>query len=43
MAGLNCNVELGASTMVAIKMGVESFRQRKTMLWDAEKERIVHA
>jgi predicted dehydrogenase len=33
-----CNVDLGTSTMVAIKMGVESLRQNKVMLWDAETE-----
>jgi predicted dehydrogenase len=38
---LNCNVELGAATMVAIKLGVEAYRRRKTMSWDAEKERVV--
>jgi predicted dehydrogenase len=38
---LHCNVELGASTMVAIKMGVESYRQRKTMTWDAKQEKVV--
>ncbi len=37
----NCNVELGASTMVAIKMGVEAYRQSKTLLWDADSERVV--
>lgn len=35
---LHCNVELGAATMVAIKLGVESYRQSKTMLWDPAKE-----
>ena len=35
---LNCNVDLGATTMVAIKMAVESYRRSKTMIWDAEKE-----
>ncbi len=43
MSNLNCNVELGAATMVAIKMGVEAYRQRKTMAWNAEKEKIEHA
>ena len=38
---LHCNVDLGATTMVAIKMGVEAYRQSKTMLWDAENEKIV--
>jgi hypothetical protein len=27
--------------MVAIKRAVESCRQKKTMLWDAKKERVV--
>ena len=40
---LNCNVELGAATMVAIKMGVEAYRQRKTLTWNAAKEKIEHA
>jgi predicted dehydrogenase len=38
---LHCNVELGAATMVAIKLGVEAYRQRKTMTWDAKQERVV--
>jgi predicted dehydrogenase len=38
---LHCNVDLGAATMVAIKLAVESYRQKKTMLWDPEKERLV--
>ena len=36
-----CNVDLGCSTMVAIKMGVESYRQSKALLWDAESDRVV--
>lgn len=38
---LHCNVELGAATMVAIKLAVESFRQRKTMSWDPRKQTVV--
>jgi predicted dehydrogenase len=38
---LHCNAELGAATMVAIKLAVESYRQKKTMLWDTEKERLI--
>ncbi|MFO0893261.1 MAG: Gfo/Idh/MocA family oxidoreductase [Isosphaeraceae bacterium] len=38
---LHCNAELGAATMVAIKLGVESYRQRKTMNWDPERERLI--
>jgi predicted dehydrogenase len=37
----HCNVELGAATMVAIKLAVESYWQKKTMVWDAEKEQVV--
>ncbi len=40
-AELFCNVELGCATMVGVKMAVESYRQRKTMLWDATNERVV--
>ena len=40
---LHCNVELGAATMVAIKMAVESYRQHKTLAWDAKKEKMVRA
>lgn len=42
-APLNCNAELGAATMVAIKMAVEAYRQRRTMMWDAKRERVVKA
>lgn len=37
----HCNIDLGCSTMVAIKMGVESWRQNKVMMWDAENERVI--
>lgn len=37
---LACNVDLGCSTMVAIKMAVESYRQQRTMLWDAKNEKV---
>ncbi len=37
----DCNADLGCATMVAIKMGVEAYRQNKVMLWDAGKERVV--
>jgi predicted dehydrogenase len=40
-ARVHCNVDLGCATMVAIKMAVESYRQRKTMLWDARAEKVV--
>jgi predicted dehydrogenase len=35
---LTCNVDLGCSTMVAIKMGVEAYRQEKTLHWDPGSE-----
>jgi predicted dehydrogenase len=38
---LACNAELGCSTMVAIKLAVESFRQSKTMVWDAQREVVL--
>ena len=38
---LHCNVELGAATMVAIKLAIESYRQRRTMLWDPQKEKVI--
>lgn len=38
---LHCNANLGAATMVAIKLAVESYRRRKTMSWDAQKEQII--
>ena len=37
---LACNADLGCATMVAIKMAVESFRQSKTLLWDAKEEKV---
>ncbi len=40
---LHCNVNLGTTTMVAIKMAVESYRQRKTLKWDAKAEKVVTA
>lgn len=40
-APLNCNIDLGCSTMVAIKMGVEAYRQKKVMSWDATGEKVV--
>ena len=40
---LTCNIDLGCSTMVAIKMGVESYRRNKIMMWDAAKEVVVES
>jgi predicted dehydrogenase len=39
----NCNVELGCSTMVAIKMGVEAYRTSRTLQWDATRQRVASA
>ncbi|MCA9295808.1 MAG: Gfo/Idh/MocA family oxidoreductase, partial [Phycisphaerales bacterium] len=33
-----CNVDLGCSTMVAIKMAVEAYRQDRVMRWNADRE-----
>ena len=38
---LYANAELGAATMVAIKLGVEAYRHGKTMLWDTAKEKQI--
>ena len=40
---LACNADLGCATMVAIKMAVKSFRQSKTLLWDADEEKATTA
>jgi predicted dehydrogenase len=40
---LACNAELGCATMVAIKMAVQAYREKKTMLWDAKREKVVTA
>ena len=38
---LACDVDLGCSVMVAIKMGVEAYRQNKVLLWDTDAEEVV--
>jgi predicted dehydrogenase len=40
---LKCDALLGYYGVVACEMGVESYRKRKYMKWDASKERIVAA
>lgn len=40
---LHCNIDLGCSVMVAIKLGVESYRQQKMMKWDAKAEKAIGA
>lgn len=37
----NCPFELGFRTSIACRMAVESYRQQRTMKWDAVKEEIV--
>src|SRR5437867_11312350 len=37
-AELHCSAELGAATMVGIKLGVDAYRGRKTVTWDAAQE-----
>jgi len=40
-AELTCNEDLGCALMVAIKLGVDAYRNNRTMLWDAEKEQAI--
>src|SRR5712692_7318885 len=40
---LKCDVVLGYYGVVACEMGVQSYRKRKYVKWDAAKERIVNA
>src|SRR4051794_8258820 len=40
---LNCDVQLGYYGVVASEMGVQSYRQKKYMKWDAARQRIVRA
>ncbi len=42
-AELNCPVDLGYYGVVAAQIGSMSYRQRKYMMWDKAKERIVKA
>ncbi|MCH2147185.1 MAG: hypothetical protein MK073_05155, partial [Phycisphaerales bacterium] len=38
---LACNVDLGCSTMVAIKMAVDALQEDKVLRWNAESEQVV--
>lgn len=38
-AELTCNEDLGCALMVAIKLGVDAYRQNRTMIWDHDKQR----
>jgi predicted dehydrogenase len=40
---LKCDASLGYYGVVACEMGVQSFRKRRYMKWDAGKERLVNA
>lgn len=42
-APLACNIDLGCSTMVAIKMGVEAYRRNKVMRWDPKAEKVIES
>jgi hypothetical protein len=37
----NCPFDLGYRVSIACRMAVESYRQQRTVRWDAEKEEIV--
>ena len=37
---LHCNSELGAATMVAIKLAVDSYRKGRTLMWDHQREQV---
>ena len=37
----NCPFDLGFRVAIACRMAVESFRQQRTVRWDATAERIV--
>jgi predicted dehydrogenase len=38
---VSCNAELGAATMVGIRMGVDAYRLNKPMIWDPRTETVV--
>ncbi len=40
-AATNCNPDLSYRVMTAIKLGVDSYREGKMMLWDPENERRI--
>lgn len=39
----NCDADFGYKVMTAIKLGVDSYREGKTMLWDPVNERRIEA
>jgi len=40
-APLACNVDLGCATMVAIRMGVDAWKQDQVLRWDADREMAI--
>ena len=38
---LACNVDLGCSTMVAIKMAVDALQEDKVLRWNSDSERVI--
>ena len=40
-APLACNVDLGCATMVAIRMGVDAWKQDQVLRWDAVREMAI--
>jgi hypothetical protein len=38
---VSCNAELGAATMVGIRMGVDAYRLNKPMIWNPRTETVV--
>ncbi len=40
---VHCNGELGTTTLVAIQMAVDAYRQRKTLAWDSKSEKVIPA
>ncbi len=38
---LFCNVDLGVTTMIGIKMGTEAYRRGTTIYWDSKREEMV--
>jgi predicted dehydrogenase len=41
LAAPNCPVEIGFRVSIACRMALESYRQQRTVLWDAAREEIV--
>jgi hypothetical protein len=37
----NCSMDVGFRVSVACRMALESYRQQRTILWDAAREEVV--